>query len=260
MPSQTTLDAMLPAHAQRARELEAAGSPPRAAAMHQTTLGDFAGIAAALAQCSACGRTEAAPVDLVGAPLLPKCGHALCLTCIQGLQYHHCPVCEARLTKNLWNGIGAFPLVRPAAPPAQHAVRLVELTEEKCEEWRKEPGLGVKFLDNHVGSDLMEMSVNGTTVACVVIRTQSEDTRVLDILVRKSARGKGYGKQIMLHVCKELFPLDAVQMLQFNVICRGQKRAALAKIVKYCVKQIDGVTGGEVRGQDTWMMMREGKQ
>ena len=227
--------------------------------MLRRTLGDFAGIAAALVQCTACGGTKAAPVDLVGAPLLPKCGHALCLTCIQGLQYRQCLVCDTRLTKNLWNGIGTFPPVRPAAPPAQHAFPLVELTEEKCDEWRNEPGLGVTFLDNHIGAaEILEMVVGGASVACVVIRTQTEDTRVLDILVREAVRGKGYGKEIMLHACKELFALDAVQMLQFNVICRGQKRAALAKIVDNCVDQIDGVIGGSVRGQETWMMMREG--
>lgn len=160
---------------------------------------------------------------------------------------------------DFWNDIGAFPSVRPAAPPAQHAFRLVELTPEKCDEWRDESGLGVTFLDTHIGAaELLEMVINEAGVACVVIRTQNEDTRVLDILVRETARKKGYGKQIMLHVCKELFSLDAVQMLQFNVICRGQKRAALAKIVNHCVAQIDGVTGGAVRGQETWMMMREG--
>eukprot|EP01043_Picozoa_sp_COSAG02_P010062 COSAG02_NODE_348_length_24081_cov_19.231007_8_plen_95_part_00 len=47
------------------------------------------------------------------------------------------------------------------------------------------------FLDTHIGAEILEMVVGGASVACVVIRTQTEDTRVLDILVREAVRGKG---------------------------------------------------------------------
>lgn len=147
----------------------------------------------------------------------------------------------------------------PPVSTAQHAFRLVELTEQKCEEWRDEPGVGVHFMDTHIGvADLMEMQVNGVNVACVMIRSPSENTRTLDILVREMARGKGYGKEIMLHTCKELFSLDMIQMLQFDVVARGAKRIALSKIVNHCVAQIDGATGGSFREQDTWTIIRAG--
>ena len=129
------------------------------------------------------------------------------------------------------------------------------LTVEKCDEWRGEPGLGVKFLDNRIGSDLVEMQGDGRGVACVIVHAQGEDTRVLDILVRESARGKKCGKQVMLHTCRELFAIDGISTLQLNVVCRGKDRAALSKIINYCVAEIDGVVGGAVSGEDTWMMM-----
>ena len=37
--------------------------------------------------CAACGETGAAPLDLRGAPLVPKCGHVLCRACVQELAY-----------------------------------------------------------------------------------------------------------------------------------------------------------------------------
>jgi hypothetical protein len=129
------------------------------------------------------------------------------------------------------------------------------LTVEKCDEWRGEPGLGVKFLDNRIGSDLVEMQGDGRGVACVIVHAQGKDTRVLDILVRESARGKKCGKQVMLHTCRELFAIDGISTLQLNVVCRGKDRAALSKIINYCVAEIDGVVGGAVSGEDTWMMM-----
>jgi hypothetical protein len=67
--------------------------------------------------CAACGETGAAPLDLRGAPLVPKCGHVLCLACVQELAYRQCPVCAARLTKNLWNNIPGDP--PPAAQPRE---------------------------------------------------------------------------------------------------------------------------------------------
>ena len=78
---------------------------------------------------------------------------------------------------------------------------------------------------------------------------------MLDILVRESARGKKCGKQVMLHTCRELFAIDGISTLQLNVVCRGKDRAALSKIINYCVAEIDGVVGGAVSGEDTWMMM-----
>jgi hypothetical protein len=164
MATQSTLDTMLPAHAKRALELEAAESPSPPPAKRQGTLEEFAEIATS-------------------------------------------------------DGESPVPTVSPVE---QVTFAITTLTPEKCNEWRDEPGLGVTFLDNHVGSDLMEMSVNGLTVACVVIRIQGGGTRILDILVRQSARGRGYGKQVMLHTYRELFSSDAVKMIQLNVICRGK--------------------------------------
>lgn len=94
--------------------------------------------------------------------------------------------------------------------------------------------------------------VNSASVACVVIRTQSKDTRVRDILVRKAMRGRGYGKEVMVHTCKELFELDGIHALQLNVICRGKERVALSKIINHCVSGIDGVVGGPVCCKETW--------